>query len=88
MALVLLPCLVACRAIPVDRVWLGLSRAVSSAPGSAIIVVIYACAVTCAQSFTVLSVWGVLISLWSVSVSIIVIGYYCYYYFHGAPGSV
>ena len=31
-------------------------------------VVMYACAVTCGQSFTVSSVWGVLISFWSVLV--------------------
>ena len=37
-------------------------------PGSAVIVVMYACAVTCARSFTVSSVWGVLISFWSVLV--------------------
>ena len=35
-------------------------------PGSAVIVVIYACAVTCGQSFTMLSVWDILISFWSV----------------------
>ena len=28
----------------------------------------YACAITCGQSFTMLSVWGVLISFWSVLV--------------------
>ena len=28
----------------------------------------YACAVTCGHSFTVLSIWGVLISFWSVLV--------------------
>ena len=33
-----------------------------------VIVVIYACAITCGQSFTVLSVWGILISFWSVLV--------------------
>ena len=33
-----------------------------------VIVVIYACAITCGRSFTVLSVWGVLISVWSVLV--------------------
>ena len=33
-----------------------------------VIIVMYACAVTCGRSFTVLSVWGVLISFWSVSV--------------------
>ena len=43
-------------------------RAVSSEPRSAVIVVIYACAVTCGRSFTVLSIWGVLISFWSVLV--------------------
>ena len=31
-----------------------------------VIVVIYVCAVTCGQISTVLSVWGVLISFWSV----------------------
>ena len=37
-------------------------------PGSAVIVVIYACVVTCGWSFTVLSGWGILISFWSVLV--------------------
>ena len=37
---------------------------VSCAPGSAVIVATYACAVTCGRSFTALSVWGVLISFW------------------------
>ena len=37
-------------------------------PGSAVIVVIYACVVTCGRSFTVLSGWGILISFWSVLV--------------------
>ena len=36
--------------------------AVSWEPGSAVMVVMYACAVTCGRSFTVSSVWGVLIS--------------------------
>ena len=34
-------------------------RAVSWEIGSGVIVVMYVCAVTCGQSFTVLSVWGV-----------------------------
>ena len=33
-----------------------------------VIVVMYACAITCGQSFTVLSIWGILISFWSVLV--------------------
>ena len=37
-------------------------------PGSAVMVVMYACAVTCGRSFTVSSVWGILISFWSVLV--------------------
>ena len=37
-------------------------------PQSAVIAVIYACVITCGGSFTVLSVWGILISLWSVLV--------------------
>ena len=86
-------------------------------PGQRLLLQFYACAVTCGRSFTVLSVWGVLISFWSVVVSsptlllyfyyriiitiiiiniiiiifniiIIFIGYYCYYYLHGASGSV
>jgi len=41
------------------------------------------------RSFTVLSVWGVLLSLECFGVFVvIIIGYYCYYYFHRAPGSV
>ena len=32
------------------------------ASGSAVIVVIYACVVTCGRSFTVLSGWGILVS--------------------------
>ena len=43
-------------------------RAVSSAPGSVVIAVIYACVVTCGRSFTMLSGWGILISFWSVLV--------------------
>ena len=41
--------------------FVGWCRAVSWEPG-------YACAITCGRSFTVLSVWGVLISFWSVLV--------------------
>ena len=37
-------------------------------PASAVIVVIYACVVTCGWSFTVLSGWDILISFWSVLV--------------------
>ena len=68
-------------------------RAVSCVPGSAVIVVIYACAVTCGQSFTMFSVWDVLISFWSVlmfsptllSLLLLLPYYYyclyfCYYY--------
>ena len=41
------------------------------------------------RSFTVLSVWGVLLSLECFSVFVvIIIGFYYYYYFHGASGSV
>ena len=37
-------------------------QAVSWEPGSAVMIVMYVCAVTCGRSFTVSSVWGVLIS--------------------------
>ena len=36
--------------------------------GQRLLLQLYACAVTCGRSFTVLSVWGVLISFWSISV--------------------
>ena len=58
-------------------------------PGSAVIVAIYACAVTCSRSFAVLSVWGVLIRFWSVLVlssthlSLLLLShYYCLYYYY------
>ena len=35
-------------------------------PGSAVIIVVYACVITYGRSFTVLSGWGILISFWSV----------------------
>ena len=60
-------------AFPVVRVCVtvvDLNRAVSCAPGSAVIVVIYACAITRGRSFTLLSVWGFLISFWSVLISV------------------
>ena len=37
-------------------------------PGQRLLLKFYACAVTCGSSFSVLSVWGVLISFWSVLV--------------------
>ena len=47
-----------------------------------VVVVIYASAVTCGRSFTVLSVWGVLISFWSVLVfSPTLLSLYYYYYY-------
>ena len=82
-------------AFPVVRVCVtvvGWCRAVSCAPGSAVIVVIYACVITCGRSFTVLSGWGILISFWSVLVfsptllsRLLLLPYYychycCYYY--------
>ena len=48
-------------------------------PGSVVIVVIYACVVTCGRGFTVLSGWGILFSLWSVLVfspSLLSLNYY------------
>ena len=88
-------------AFPV-RVWRYLCRPgaeqFSCEPGSAVIVVIYACAVACGRSFTVLSdravlsVFGVfsptLLFPFIIFVFIVVtfIGYYCCYYFHKARG--
>ena len=37
-------------------------------PGQRLLLLFYACAVTCGRSLSVLSVWGVLISFWSVLV--------------------
>ena len=45
----------------------------------------YACAVTCGQSFTVSSVWGVLISFWSVllfSPTLLSLFYYFFHYYY------
>ena len=61
-------------------------------PRSVAIIVIYASAVTCGRSFTVLSGWGILISFWSVLVfsptllSLLLLlpyyyGHYCFYYY-------
>ena len=75
--------LLACYGVPVVRVCItvvGLGRAVSCAPGSAVIVVIYAWVITCGQSFTVLSGWGILISFWSVLVFFLPSSPFYYYY--------
>ena len=55
--------------------------------GWAVIVVIYACVITCGRSFTVLSDWGILISFWVVlvfsptllSLLLLLPYYYCHY---------
>ena len=76
--------MLACYGVPVVRVCIttvvGLGRAVSCAPGSAVIVVIYARVVTCDQSFTVLSGWGILINFWSVLVFFLPSSPFYYYY--------
>ena len=61
---VLLACYgVSCCQVCITVVPVGLMQSSSCAPGSAvIIIVIYACVVTCGRSFTVLSGWGILIS--------------------------
>ena len=58
-------------------------------PGQWLLLQFYACAVTCGRSFTVLSVWGVLISFWSVLVFfptllplLFLLPYYYYYYYY------
>ena len=56
-------------AFPVVRVCItvvGLVQSSFLCAGSAVIVVIYACVVTCGRSFTMLSGWGISISFWSV----------------------
>ena len=82
-------------AFPVVKVCVtvvGLVQSSFLCAGSAVIVVIYACVVTCGQSFTMLSGWGILISFWSISVFsptllslLLLLPYYychycCYYY--------
>ena len=58
-------------------------------PGQQLLLQFYACAVTCSHSFTVLSVWGVLISFCSVLVFsptllslLFLLPYYYYYYYY------
>ena len=61
----------------------------SGFPGRRLLLLFDVCAVTCGRSFTVLSVWGSLISFWSVLVFspallslLFSLPYYCYHHYY------